>query len=84
MRSYAGLSEGGVYLDEAFAFGGGHSGPSCRACKQPILEGERAMRISFHTDPDGARGLTGEYHLTCSKPFASLARVVNMNPWAGR
>ena len=72
-----------MYLDEEFAFGGGYSGPSCRACKQPILEGERATRVLFRTDPDGARGLTGDYHLACGKPFASLARVANMDPFAG-
>jgi hypothetical protein len=73
-----------MYLDEAFAFGGGHAGPICRACKQPILDGERSTRVSFRTDPDGAEGLTGEYHIPCSKPFASLAHVLNLNPWGGR
>jgi hypothetical protein len=72
-----------MYLDEGFAFGGGHGGPSCRACNQPILEGERATHISFRSDPDGTRGYTGDYHLACSKPFASLARVINLNPFGG-
>ena len=70
-----------MYLDEAFAFGGGHGGPSCRACRNPILEGERTMRVEFLNDP---HGLTGDYHLACGRPFASLARVINMNPWAGQ
>jgi len=73
-----------MYLEEGFAFGGGHGGPVCRACKKSIQEGERATRVSFNTDPDGARGLTGDYHLACSKPFASLAHVINLNPWGGR
>jgi hypothetical protein len=67
-----------VYLDESFAFGGGHGGPSCCACKQPILEGERSVRIAFENDPGGAKGLTGEYHAACSKPFDSLAHALNM------
>ncbi len=67
-----------MYLDESFAFGGGHEGPSCRACKQPILEGEHSIRIAFESDPGGAKGLTGEYHASCSKPFDSLARALNM------
>jgi hypothetical protein len=69
-----------MYLEEGFAFGGGHNGPSCRSCKEPILEGERTMLVEFHDDP---HGLTGEYHFACGKPFASLARVINMFPWAG-
>jgi hypothetical protein len=72
-----------VYLDESSAFGGGYCGPSCRACRQPILDGERTTHIAFNTDPTGAKGLTGDYHLACSKPFASLAQVINLNPWGG-
>jgi hypothetical protein len=73
-----------VYLDESFAFGGGHGGSSCRACKQPILEGERSIRIAFENDPGGTKGLTGEYHFGCSKPFDSLARALNMLGRFGR
>lgn len=73
-----------MYLDESFAFGGGHGGPSCRACKQPILEGQRATRIAFASDPSGVKGLTGAYHLACSKPFDSLARALNMLGRFGR
>jgi hypothetical protein len=40
--------------------------------------------VEFQTDPNGTDGLTGDYHLECSKPFASLAYVVNLNPWSGR
>jgi hypothetical protein len=57
--------------------------PSCRACCQPIWQGQPATRVEFQTDPDGAQGLSGMYHLQCSKVFQSLARVVNMNPWGG-
>lgn len=70
-------------LDGSQFEGGAYGTPLCRACKQPILKDQRATRVEFQTDPDGANGLTGDYHSDCSKPFASLARVVNLNPWAG-
>jgi hypothetical protein len=70
-----------VYLDEKFSSGGGFTGRTCRSCKTPIHQGQPATRVTFNTDPDGARGLTGDYHLACSKPFASLAHVINLNPW---
>ena len=74
-----------MYLDESqFAHGGGPGGPACRACKQQILEGERSMRIAFDTDPNGRQGITGEYHVACSKPFDSLARATNMLSRFGR
>jgi hypothetical protein len=53
----------------------------CRACKNPIRQGERATRVEFQTDPDGIKGLTGDYHVACSGVFASLAYVINLNPW---
>jgi hypothetical protein len=53
--------------------------PSCMACKQPIADGQRSTRIEFQTDPDGSAGLSGLYHTVCSKPYQSLARVVNMS-----
>lgn len=67
-----------MYLDETHAFGGGWSGPCCLSCKEPILEGERSTRVEFASDPSGAKGLTGAYHLGCSRPFAALARAINM------
>jgi hypothetical protein len=73
-----------VYLDESFAPGGGYNGPSCRSCKKPILEGERSVRIAFESDTGGVRGMTGEYHVACSKPFNSLARALNMLGRFGR
>jgi hypothetical protein len=59
----------------------GYSGRWCRACRLPILTGQRAARVDFQTDPHGTDGLTGDYHAECSKPFASMARVINLNPW---
>jgi hypothetical protein len=55
---------------------------SCLACKQEITPGQHATRVEFQNDPDGSGGLSGRYHMTCSKPYQSLARVMNMNPWA--
>jgi hypothetical protein len=68
-----------VYLDESlYSAGGGEPGPFCCACKAPIQRGQRATRLTFATDPSGAKGLTGDYHLACSKPFDSLANTINM------
>jgi hypothetical protein len=73
-----------VFLDESLPAGGGPNGPSCRACKQPILAGQRATRVAFDTDPNGAKGLTGDYHTTCAKPFASMAQALAMLSRFGR
>ena len=67
-----------MYLDEKSPGGGG--GPYCLSCRQMIGHGQRA-RVEFNTDPNGEDGLTGDYHIACSKPFAALARVINMNMW---
>lgn len=53
-------------------------GPWCASCKAPITDGQRSVRIHFNNDPHGFRGLTGEYHQACSKPFQALANVVNL------
>jgi hypothetical protein len=75
------METGFLYLDESMKFGGGGNDPSCCGCKQPIRQGERSTRVHFDNDPHGAKGLTGEYHLSCSKPFASLAHVINLKPF---
>lgn len=72
-----------VPLDGSNFDGGGRGHRWCLACKQVIRKDQRATRVEFQTDPSGANGLTGDYHLECSKVFASLARVVNLNPRAG-
>lgn len=71
-------------LDGSTFEGGPQRNPWCRACKQTIHNHQRATRVEFRTDPNGADGLTGDYHLECSKPYASLAYVINLNPWGGR
>jgi hypothetical protein len=63
--------------------GSGPHGPFCTSCREPIAAEQRSVRIHFDTDPHGHRGLSGLYHEHCSKPFASLARVINLN-WFGR
>lgn len=68
-----------MYLDE-FAKGGGWHDPQCLGCRQPIAQGERAMRVTFNTGRATIDGLTGDYHLACAKTFASMARVLNFNP----
>ena len=77
------------YLGELVAFdpmpsgGSGSEGPFCNSCRAPITSGQRSVRIDFDHDPQGHRGLSGLYHEHCSKPFASLAKVINLN-WFGR
>jgi hypothetical protein len=44
--------------------------------RQGFPAGQVATRVEFHSDPDGAKGYTGEYHLACSKPFVSLANAM--------
>jgi hypothetical protein len=63
--------------------GSGPHGPFCTSCHAPIVVGERSIRVDFKTDPQGHKGLSGLYHEQCGKPFASLARVINMD-WFGR
>jgi hypothetical protein len=58
-------------------------GPSCKACRQPILENEPSVRVEFQNFHEQTRGLSGLYHRQCGRPYLSLARVVNMKPWAG-
>ena len=52
--------------------------PVCRSCGGLIVEKKAEVKIAFQHDPDGTRGLTGSYHKTCSKPFQSLARLINL------
>lgn len=58
-------------------------GPWCTSCNMLIGANERSVRVHFNNDPHGFRGFTGEYHEACSKPFASMARVINLD-WFGK
>jgi hypothetical protein len=69
-----------MLLDGTNFEGGGYGGHWCKACRQPILFQQPSTRIEFQNDPDGTKGLTGMYHRECGRPFASLARVVNLDP----
>jgi hypothetical protein len=63
-----------MYINDGF-FGGGSEGPLCKACKQPILKGQPATRVEFNGN---AHDMSGDYHRACGKPFASMARALNM------
>jgi hypothetical protein len=69
-----------VFVDEPFPFRRGRNPRCCCACRQPIAEGQRSARVEFNNDPSGANGFTGDYHLACSRPFASMARIINWTP----
>jgi hypothetical protein len=58
--------------------GSGAHGPWCTSCRAPITTDQRSVRVDFATDPHGHKGLSGLYHEACSKPFASMARAINM------
>jgi hypothetical protein len=55
-------------------------GPICNACKR-LIGNQPAKWIEFASDPRGDRGLTGDYHAACSRPFEALARVINLRPF---
>jgi len=72
-----------MLLDEK-NHGGGRPEPWCLACRQPVKPGQKTAKVHFATDPQGMKGLSGTYHAECSKPFASMANVINLRPWTGR
>jgi len=57
---------------------GGSNDPTCASCQGPITAEQRSIRIDFANDPHGYRGLSGLYHVECSKPFDTLANAINM------
>lgn len=65
-----------MYFDETLP-GGGGEGPVCSACREPIARDQRVVRVRFASDPQGHKGLSGSYHVACSKPFASLAHALD-------
>jgi hypothetical protein len=72
-----------VAFDPMPSGGSGPHGPWCTSCKAPITVGQRSVRIDFNNDPHGHKGFTGLYHIECSKPFASMARVLKMLSFRG-
>lgn len=67
-----------AYFEMPAGGGGGPHEPWCTSCKAPITESQRSVRVDFVTDPHGHKGLSGDYHEACSKPFASLAHALKM------
>lgn len=59
-------------------WGDGSNDPWCQHCKQPITSEQKSVRVDFANDPHGFDGLSGLYHAACGKPFASIARAMNM------
>jgi hypothetical protein len=72
-----------VAFDPMPSGGSGPHGPWCMSCRRPITTEQRSVRIHFRIDPHGHRGFSGPYPVQCSKPFESLARVINMD-WYGK
>jgi hypothetical protein len=63
--------------------GGEPHGPSCKACRQPIADGQPFIHVKFQRESEPVHEMSGLYHRQCSRPFESLARIVTMNPWGG-
>jgi hypothetical protein len=59
--------------------GGDPRGPWCKACRQPISPDQPAETVRFETAE--TNDMSGLYHKICAKPFASLARVINLKPF---
>lgn len=55
-------------------------GTHCKACRAPIVEPDRAIRIDFRQG--SARGMSGLYHRECARPFQSFAAILNFSPSA--
>lgn len=49
--------------------GGDPRGPWCRKCGQPVRPDQPSTKMYFAEDPDGTRGLTGEWHGECARPY---------------
>jgi len=75
----------GFLRERAVAFdatpGGDPRGPLCKACRRPIGPGQPFRTVRFDNDENGFNGV---YHDPCGRPFESLARILNINPWVGR
>jgi len=61
--------------------GGDPRGPWCKACLHPITESQPSLKVHFNDDEHGFNGL---YHEPCGRPYASIARILNLDPWIGR
>jgi hypothetical protein len=48
----------------------------CKACRQPIEAGQAVETVQFDTEE--TRDMSGLYHRACAKPFASMARALNI------
>jgi hypothetical protein len=62
--------------------GGDPRGPWCKACRQPIEQGQQSANIHFSSGE--ANDMSGLYHRACARPFQSLAHALNMLSWKPR
>jgi hypothetical protein len=49
--------------------GGDPRGPCCKGCKAPITQDQASIQMHFREDPDGSRGLSGQWHSECARPY---------------
>jgi len=52
-------------------------GASCKSCGLPIFKDQASEQVRF---PEGTESadMSGTYHAECAKPFASIARAMDM------
>lgn len=52
-------------------------GACCKSCQMPIFPDQEIEHVHF---PEGAEvdDMSGTYHAECAKPYASIARAMNM------
>ena len=55
--------------------GGSYHADFCKGCGQPILDGQPTTTVRFIDNQ--YESFNGLYHAQCSRPWASLARILN-------
>ncbi len=60
-------------------------GPRCKSCKEPIAPGAPSEELEFPSNTQHQlEGMSGLYHSSCAKPYASILRAMNMLSRFGR
>lgn len=50
---------------------------ACKSCRAPILAHHAVEEVRFPEHSDSAE-MSGSYHAECARPFASIARAMEM------
>ncbi|HEX8055886.1 MAG TPA: hypothetical protein VF481_04455 [Novosphingobium sp.] len=52
-------------------------GICCKNCRLPIFPDQESQEVRFPDDSESAT-MSGTYHVECARPFAGLARALNL------